>query len=65
MSGINNKTEGGEMKITVKNTGEVLAEVVTNRSMTIYEACELAGICVTPDENSDCDYDADELEMVY
>jgi hypothetical protein len=54
------------MKIILKETGEVLAEVVTNRSMTIYEACELAGIDIEPDENGECEYDAErDLVMEY
>ena len=51
------------MKIRVKATCEVIGEVITNHSMTIYEACELAGVNAGHDENND--YDIDELEMDY
>lgn len=56
------------MKIIEKETGNVLREVITNHSMTIYEACDLAGLSemITPDENGECYYDAGtDLEMVY
>jgi hypothetical protein len=50
------------MKIRIKETQEVIGEVVTNHSMTIWEACELAGINVTGEEP---EYDAEaDLEMV-
>lgn len=47
------------MKIRVKETGEVVGEVITNHSMDIYTACDLAGIDV-----EDYDVEAD-LEMIY
>ncbi len=54
------------MKIVVKETREVVGEVITNHSMTIYEACALAGVDVEPDENGECEYDAErDLEMVW
>lgn len=56
------------MKIIQKSTGEVLAEIITNRSMTIEEACALMDIKIMRTEedfqNGD-GYDVDDLEMVY
>jgi hypothetical protein len=51
-------TGGNTMKLRVKETGEVIGEVITNHNMTIYEACELAGI--DTDE-----YDPEDLSMDY
>lgn len=51
------------MKIRVKETGEVIGEVITNHSMTIYEACDFAG--VDAGHSEDNDYNIDELEMDY
>jgi hypothetical protein len=54
------------MKIVETKTGKVIGEVITNHSMTIYEACEFAGINVLPDENGECEYDAEiDLKMVW
>jgi len=54
------------MKIVVKDTREVVGEVVTNHSMDIYEACRLAGVDVEPDADGECQWDAErDLEMVY
>lgn len=56
------------MKIIQKSTGEVLAEIVTNRSMTIDEACALMDIKImrTAEDFQNGDgYDIDDLEMVY
>ena len=51
------------MKIVVKETQEVIGEVITNHSMTIWEACDFAGIDVIGEEP---EYDAEaDLEMVY
>lgn len=50
------------MKITTRD-GEVIGEVITNHSMTIKEACELAKIDAGHDEDND--YDIDELTMDY
>lgn len=47
------------MKIRVKETGEVIGEVITNQSLDIYTACDLAGI-----DTEDYDVEA-ELEMDY
>lgn len=47
------------MKIQVKETGEVIGDVITNQSMDIWTACDLAGI-----DTEDYDVEA-ELEMVY
>ncbi len=43
--------------------GEKLGRVITNHSMTIYEACELAGIDAGHAEENE--YDIDDLEMDY
>jgi hypothetical protein len=59
------------MKIRVRNivddeetyTGEVVGEVLTSSNMTIYQACELAGVNAGHDE--DCKYDIDNLVMDY
>jgi hypothetical protein len=55
------------MKIIVKATGEVIGEVITNHSMTIWEACELAGIDTDTDEDGNYnEYDPEaDLEMDY
>ena len=56
------------MKIIVKNTGEILGEVITNHSLDIYTACDLAGLAddITPDADGECEYDAErDLEMEY
>jgi hypothetical protein len=47
------------MKIRVKETKEVIGEVITNQSLDIFQACELAGINI-----DDCDVEA-ELYMDY
>ena len=56
------------MKIINKESNEVLAEIVTNHSMTIEEACELMDIKIMTTEedyeNGD-GYDIDQLEMVW
>jgi len=56
------------MKIIQKSTGEVLAEIITNRSMIIEEACALMDIKIMRTEedfqNGD-GYDIDDLVMVY
>ena len=55
--------KGENMEIRIKETQEVIAKITTNRSMTIWDACELAGINVT---GEDPEYDAEaDLEMVY
>jgi hypothetical protein len=59
------------MKIRVRNivdneetyTGEVVGEVLTSSNMTIYQACDLAGVNTGHDD--DCDYDIDDLVMSY
>lgn len=43
--------------------GNVIGSVVTNHSMTIYEACDLAGIDAGHTE--DYEYDIDKLTMDY
>ena len=56
------------MKIIQKSTGEVLAEIITNRSMTIEEACALMDIKImrTEEDYQNGDgYDIDDLVMVY
>ena len=54
------------MKIRVKETGEIIGEVITNHSMTIWEACELAGIDTSTDDDGNYnEYDPEELEMIY
>jgi len=56
------------MKIIQKSTGEVLAEIITNRSATIEEACALMDIKImrTEEEFRNGDgYDIDDLAMVY
>jgi hypothetical protein len=56
------------MKIIQKSTGEVLAEIITNRSMTIEEACALMDIKImrTEDDYQNGDgYDIEDLEMLY
>lgn len=56
------------MKIVIKDTGKKIGEVITNRSMDIYEACRLAGLeaDITPDDNGECENDAErDLKMVY
>jgi hypothetical protein len=51
------------MKIVDRNTKEVLATILTNQNMTIYQAVELAGLDAGHDEENE--YDIDELEMDY
>ena len=56
------------MKIVNTTTNEVLAEIVTNHSMTIEEACELMGIKIMTTEEdyqTGDGYDIAELEMVW
>lgn len=56
------------MKIIQKSTGKELADIITNRSMTIEEACDLMAIKIMrSDEDYDHGegYDIDDLEMVY
>ena len=55
------------MQIIVKSTGEVIGEVVTDHSMTIWEACKFAGIDTTVDEQGNYyEYDPEaDLKMVY
>lgn len=56
------------MKIISKSTNEVIGEIVTNRSMTIEEACDLVGIKLMrtmEDFQNDDGYDVNDLEMVY
>lgn len=56
------------MKIIKADSGEVLAEIVTNRSMTIEEACDLMDIKLmrTQEDFEQGDgYDVNNLEMVY
>lgn len=50
------------MKIKTRG-GEVLGVVMTNHAMTIYEACELAGIDAGHTEDEE--YDIDTLVMEY
>jgi len=50
------------MKIRT-TAGDVVGEVITNHSMTIYEACELAGI--DAGHNAENEYDIDDLVMDY
>jgi hypothetical protein len=50
------------MKIKTQD-GTTVGEVVTNRSMTIYEACDLAG--VDAGHTEDNEYDIDTLIMDY
>ena len=50
------------MKI-LDQDGNVVGRVITNHSMTIYEACELAGIDAGHTEDND--YDIDTLYMDY
>lgn len=50
------------MEIRTQN-GEVIGKVITNHSMTIYEACELAGIDAGHDENNE--YNIGDLVMDY
>ena len=51
------------MIIKTRSTGETLGSVLTNHAMTIYEACELAGIDAGHTE--DFEYDIDDLFMDY
>lgn len=51
------------MKIIDRNTKEVLATILTNQSMTIYQAVELSGLDAGHDEENE--YDIDDLEMDY
>ena len=56
------------MKIIQKSTGNVLANIITNRSMTIEEACELMDIKIMrteEDYNNEDGYDIEDLEMDY
>lgn len=55
------------MKIRVRETGEVIGEVITNHSMTIWEACDLAGIDTSTDDDGNYnEYDPEaDLEMDY
>lgn len=56
------------MKVINKENNGVLAEIVTNRSMTIEEACELMGIKIMATEedyqNGD-GYGIEDIEMVW
>lgn len=54
------------MKIINKITGETLAESMTNHSMTLEEACDLAGIKLMETEEdvlNEDGYDCENLEM--
>jgi len=51
------------MKIRIKETNEIVGEVITNHSMTIYEACDFAS--VDAGHTEDNEYDIDELYMDY
>ena len=50
------------MKIIDEN-GNIIGKVNTNRSMTIYEACDFAGIDAGHTEDNE--YDIDNLHMDY
>lgn len=49
------------MKIKTRDTQEVVGMVLTNHSMTIYDACDLAG--VDAGHTDDYEYDIDNLYM--
>jgi hypothetical protein len=56
------------MKIIQKSTGAELAEIITNRSMSIEEACDLMDIKImrtAEDYDNGDGYDIDDLVMVY
>jgi len=56
------------MKIINKLTGETLATIITNRSMTIEEACNLMDIKIMQtqeDYDNEDGYDIESLEMDY
>lgn len=56
------------MKIIQKSTGAVLAEIITNYSMTIEEACNLMDIKIMKTQE-DCDngdgYDIEDLDTIH
>lgn len=56
------------MKIILKETGETLATIITNHSMTTDEACELAGIELmktSEDYQNGDGYDINDIELEY
>lgn len=56
------------MKIINKNTNEIIGEIVTNRSMTVEEACELLEIKLMKTEEdfeTENGYDVNDLDLVY
>lgn len=56
------------MKIIKVDSGEVLAEIVTNHSMTLEQACDLMDIKIMhteQDYQADEGYDIEDLELVY